>query len=558
MIKNSFISLHPNSKERTDAIGSIKYTLLLDYHVPTINSDTNPIEQIMESCQACCQGLFVDKTSNAGDSYSFFGDRILSNKYNNLYTSPLGHLDFFRLPKDIKLPQNLTLFHTMLLHHCILSSYHAILTELLNDQWVTSYSIENKIQHNGLYHLNTNNVLFFENKTIFHLSNKNSKKQSSQFASDFQRITKTHISALPQIMEFFAKEDTSGKSAAFQYKLQFSSLFYSICEIEAPKWKKLNRFNKFKGNNIYEKLNLFNTIETLTKIMPRKSQKESFFYIKPNDQTHKLTVPDALYHAYLTERIFNFNLFYSLLKNIKRIEDKTPYRLTQAPILSILENCKKLPNSFSRQYFLTYAFNQFFDEPFSYYDFWYKNDLDRSEIMMENTRSIQNSKKGFQLFMWQEQFERFVQYLSEFVIPVYEWCFIGMLMESIEQSHPTNTHTENLICAMNHITDYMNKNYQTISQPVSILPSNKEYSQDILDIISKHQNIEELCNLPSDAIQHIAINFFCSSDDVELNLTPLNPDFFKTRSTTSSSMSPQSNRDLIRKFYITLFHHYHF
>ena len=77
MIKNSYISLAPDSITRNDAVNSIKYTLLLDYRVPSINNDSDLIPSVMESCQNCCQGLFKDTLSPYKITFNFFGTSSL-------------------------------------------------------------------------------------------------------------------------------------------------------------------------------------------------------------------------------------------------------------------------------------------------------------------------------------------------------------------------------------------------------------------------------------------------------------------------------------------------
>ena len=62
-----------------------------------------------------------------------------------------------------------------------------------------------------------------------------------------------------------------------------------------------------------------------------------------------------IYQKYLTERVFDLNLFYSLLNIILFTEDNSQYQLNSKEILDTLALCQKLPNTFSRQLFVKYA-----------------------------------------------------------------------------------------------------------------------------------------------------------------------------------------------------------
>ena len=139
MITNTYIPLDKDSSVRNDAINTIKYTLLLDYQVPQYTDD-DLIFNVFRSCQKCCLGLFRDlkprheKVDESG--YHFFGRTFFDN-------------DFRRIGI---IPATLTLdtssgfepyLHNMIMQHCIISSYHAVLTALSKDASTTAYGIYN-------------------------------------------------------------------------------------------------------------------------------------------------------------------------------------------------------------------------------------------------------------------------------------------------------------------------------------------------------------------------------------------------------------------------------
>ena len=93
----------------------------------------------------------------------------------------------------------------------------------------------------------------------------------------------------------------------------------------------------------------------------------------------------------------------------------------------------------------------------SYHDFWFEHTLDMNNHVLG---SLPKSKFGFQLIRWLEQFELFCNYMAEFIIPIYEWCFTNMVMEVVEQkasiesnqNNPSDFHKLCLIKAMNTVS----------------------------------------------------------------------------------------------------------
>lgn len=544
MITNTYISLDPNSQIRMDALNTIKYTLMLDYRIPELNNRDNLIDNIMNNCQICCDGLFREDHS-LPDTFNFFGSLPLGKK-----PDPLFYLNYIR-PSS-----KLTSIPSMILHHCILSSYHAILTELLQNYRVSSYAMVNNIKTYGFQSLKKNGMVLLKDNRIKFKGQKDDIRSSkkSSLTSDFIRVVNSHkkIDLLSNIMKLMINSE-SEDSSNYNYSLQFSELCYRICQIKAPSWKRIKVTSKLEAIK-----------NTAASIEPHDISLRKIC-IKNNFNGNRT---DTLYHYYLTERIFNFSLFFSLLENIKQIESKTNYRLDQEYIIPILCLCKELPNVFSRQVFLKYAFGQIESKPESYSDFWLHNNYEKRYSMVELSRY----PKGFHFHRWIEQYKLFFKYLSSYIIPIYEWCFINMLLESIEQSSPNGTHFENLSEALDLLNKYMEKNGEAIMHPIQsekdVLDFIKQDGYDILlkqfnkdgikqiihnkgnvlDVITEHKNYLYLESLSKDSIEQIISNLLLSSEDLELNLPALNPNFFKN----DKAKAVNTNSSFIRKFYLDL------
>lgn len=515
MIKNTFFSLASNAQERIDALNAIRYTLLLPYNVPKLDRNSNFMDNLMHNCHECCRGLFSNK--NQTSYYFFFG------RSREALPFPLYYLNYEPVPVDLNVPTKDIGFHTMIMQHCIISTYHAILTELLNKKIVTSYSIANDIRNQGFYTLYKKGTISIQERdTQVNISSKASSEKSSEKssnASHFTGLTQTHIEVLPKVMDFLT---VNSPEDPFNYQLQFASLVNAINGIKVPKFKTLSPRTKKSPHNILD------GVEKLISSM------------NPFDKNNLSSV-DNLYQYYLIERLFNFNLFYGLLKNIKRIEERTTYRLCDPEILSVLLRCKNLPNVFSRQYFLKYAFDHIYDKPDSYSNFWHTQDLFRANTLMSSTRKHHTY---FQFTQWLEQYELFMNYMTKFVIPIYEWCFINMLLTAIEDKYPDKEHFFHLEKAIYFLADYMNNHYENILQPISFSDD-----MDIMDIITKHENFQELEDTFKKIRTQIMATFFDSEDTLELNLTPLNPGYFKDNPNAPIS---DNNESRIRKFYIDL------
>lgn len=577
MIKNSYISLKPSSANRTDAVNSIKYTLLLDYRAPIIENMENPIPEIMKSCRECCRGLFQDK----GDCkiyFDFFGDQELTELTYQKHHE-LAFLDVFP-PYDF-VGHNEDGFPPMILDHCVLSCYHAILTEMLHGTEVTSYELKNYLKGKGFYSLYKNKELNLESdKIVFNVEKFTDKKnrQKSSSASDFMRVVETHLKVLPYTKNLFTNADPDNTNqVTSKFPLQFSSLFFNICGIRSNSWSpfpkekakpekseakekdksvetdksnkdipKKDEEPKFKGYKIIKsnKHNVLQRFEDLTDEIFPKTDDNKFPKIPEKLFTNSSGNPvDGLYNCYITERIFNLNLTYSLLNMIIHIQNAAHFDLSHKNMIDLLCCCQNLPNVFSRQYFLQYALDKLVDKPISYLDFWHKHTPYSDDKPYE---SAKDRNHQFQFARWLEQFELFCNYMSQYVIPIYEWCFTNLLMDVIEQKYPNEQHKQHLLYAIDSLAGYMERNYEKILRPVEV-----SCNQDWVDIITKHKDNTAVIaeKFSESSLKRIFEALFPNEEkEIELNLAALNPDFFRSHNRGKAG----SNETRIRDFYIDL------
>lgn len=534
MVKNSYIPLLANSKYRKDAEGTLKYTLFLNYEISELNKEENAIEEIMKNCENCCSALLHDTPNSSNDLY-FFGRPMIINRLEDIN-------------KQNDWGNKLT---SMILQHCVMSSYHTILTELLYGKKITGYQLCNQVKNQGFHYLFNSGNLRLNNTATFSFPSSSSNRKLSSNAGSFIRTTQTHINTLSNVLSLFVVDDYESEDAPkpnFRYPLQFSNLFYRICSLRASVWKNLipsadlSKFNKDTALDIIETA----TINMEPRIsFPIKIPEKAFTDFHSD-------IVDGLYSYYLTERLFNFNLFYGLLRNIEKFDREKDYNFHQEDIIKVLCCCKKMPNIFSRQFFLEYAFSQFDLHPNSYNDYWHDNDLSRSGIHAESTRQM---PQGFHFAKWLQQYELFMNYMAEFIIPIYEWCFLLILIETIEGTYPSASHTEHLLKAVDLLADYLKKNSSSIFQPFS-----SSLDSDMVNIAVKHKNTSVLKDLPDKTIHQVMGECFSFNTEnkssgqnrminIDLNLKHLCPEFFITDRNRNAF---DTNYSRIRKFYIDL------
>ncbi len=518
MIRNSLISLTPDSIERQNAKNILKYTLLLDYSLPDTNQKQELIPNLMNSCHECCRYLF---NNTKQITYSFFGTP------KTPLPLPLFALNYDPLPSDLDSPINGMSLHTLILHHCIISSYHTLLTELLDTKTVTFYQLQNKIKSKGIYYLIKEHTKQLPDSGIrFCNPSKNPDSKSSRKASDLSKASENHIKKLSYMEDLISNNS--------KIKLQFSTLWHHICKIRTSDFNVLSSEN-FATENLLTK---FKTL--FLKLEPKYSSPEKSLHIGR-------TAIDTLYHYYITERIFNLNFLFSLTDNILRVHEKTSYRLCQPDILNILCSFKKLPNIFIRQYLLKFAFDHFFADVDSYNDFWFRQDIGRSGVIMSTTRTRPAS---FQFSEWIKQYKLFVNYFSDFIIPIYEWCFLIMLLEKTEELHPHLTHQEHVLEAIEVLAQYVESHYKEIMIPI---PGTADYLNIITSFSKDNRMFTDLGLSIFNNVQSVLLHNL--NDDQELNLFPFSPDYFKTdykhRSVSDANVA------LIRRFYIDLIRYSH-
>ena len=544
MIKNNSTPLSTESPIRIDAINTIKYTLLLDYHPPMYDENVESFfSSLFKHCQECCYRIFMDIPERSKSNASineFFG------RSGNWYDDVLSNFSTF--PPLLKLNETDIFTPNMynyIFQHCIISSYHAIQSALNNQNDINAYSIFNNIP--------------------------NSKIRSSK-TSNFIRSSKSHLSGLPFIEKLVLSPRSSEDS------LMFSPLFLEC-------WKDICNIDKRNFDYIYDSSKP--TYERFNHIL------NVYEKVYQNDPL----TPKQIHKRYILERIFNFDIFYYTLLICEALDRYSPtenydlrfvsknpdllnnestksittdmgfrsatFKQYKADIINLLSLVTDLPNAYSRKYFIIYALDLIIENTNSYENYWKYLDWDNDITILGKERA--NEPRGFSFQKWREQFILFVNYLSELVFPVYEWCFLGMLMESIEKKYNEKSNPDHMKIALEILEEYINDKNTLLSSPqlsstfsIQLLfkkiTKQTPYKYNNWDGAHRHSNYTSL-NISSDTLKLLISSFYDHKPDYNINLSEkLTPSYFRFK--TDTSLEGPTLK--VRKLYFDILKEYHF
>lgn len=531
MIKNTRVSLEPNDLPRQTAKGIIQYTLLLDYQCPkSTPNDEDYISQIVEATDLCCFPL-MNQTSYMVE-YDFFGSNIKYAPDNLLY---LNRYPVSSEPPN--LPQDIS-FSKLLVQNSLMNAYHVLLTEYLDNCTTTSYQIVNQLKgagaHKAMSSIKNGHscVVIKDNKTeCLNLPKHGSSSNlSSSQAATFGKKYATRLAAFPTLFAFTGiKPEANSGDASFTYNLQYAALTKRIVD---AKHDHLNCiFNCNKKNISAEKIadSLSQLIEHFTPAFYYGPSKTTNIFTEQNNDTI-----DGVYECYLAEKVFSINLFHNTLKIIQKAEEQhdNRYNFKHTESLKIIAKCKQLSCPFISPYLLQFAFDHINNDTTSYHDYWDRHSFNSRDIFASRAKK----PSGFHYGQWLRQFELFVDYLSSYIIPVYDWCFLSMLLEGIEIEYPKYNYLQRLELAITMLGNHIQTNAKNILFPLKITAPKNPTS--FFPTGSSTEWVDELRKL------------FYNEHSVNLNIAPLTRDTFTSKKNANGVVHINDNLQAIRDLYI--------
>lgn len=527
MIKNIRNSLDPKDFPRQTAKGIIQYTLLLNYQRPEIGpDDKNYISQIVDATDLCCFPLM--NQSSYMVEYDFFGSNIKYSPYSFLFLNRYPNaLEIPDLPRDIS-------FSKLLVQNSIMSAYHALLTEYLNNCTTTSYQIVNRLKGAGAHKAmstiknGSSCVLIKEDKTECLSLPKHgvTSKQNSSEAATFGKQYANRLDVFPSLFSFVAsRSETTSSNTSFAYKLQYAAFTKRIVDVKQSHLSCILNCKKDKNpaENIAESLSqLIKHFTPAFVASPLKAT--SILKSEGND------IVDEVYEYYLSEKVFSFNLFHNTLKIIQESENQhnNRYNFKHSESLKIIAKCKQLPCPFIAPYLLQFAFDHISDDTNSYHDYWSRHSLNSRDVFASRIKK----PSGFHYGQWLHQFELYIDYLSSYVIPVYDWCFLSMLLEGIEKNHPNDSHLQHLELAITLLGNYIETNAKNIIFPLEI--ESREFFP---------------TDFPTEWVDQLR-RLFYNEHSVNLNIKPLTIEMFSSRRNVNGVSVANDNLSSIRDLYI--------
>lgn len=479
------IDLSKGSPCRQAAEGILRYAFHIDYAVPDITTE-NP--ELITSLKRICMNVCSQLTNGSGRP--FFGSNTLNT--------------------DTILYDN-TFLYEIIINDSILEVFHTIIQILIGDRYFPAYTI-----------LGLTNIYDAVNTSTENNLNKYSRdhghpKESWEATDLNKKLTK--ISALPTFKMLVGSQ--ADCKPPLHFNPVFASFYNAITSI------RLDRINRvFCPDSIFKIDDLSILEQMRNSITPAIIEHKQLSDSKWNNN-----IVDTIFHYYLTEKITNINLFYSLLNNIKYTEKHTNYRFNNQETLSILSQFLRLPNVFSRMHLVRYAFDYVDKNTRSGLDFM--NDMNYNELLPSVYKNplifIEPQYNMYSFERWHTQVQYMISFLSQQLIPACSWCFLLILLQIIEKENERNTSCDQkdiLRKAVSLLGDYISKNADIIMHPVTLKCNDRNIG---LDLFSKYESEWTLYygNSDIDSIAFLFKRFFHQCNRTEYLITPLSETIFE-------------------------------
>lgn len=197
-------------------------------------------------------------------------------------------------------------------------------------------------------------------------------------------------------------------------------------------------------------------------------------YIRDNSN---YTRSDKVYLLFKLEEMFDLNMTDCLFQEIRLMRNSGRIVGVSEADVEKYAKCSLLPNYLSRKYYLQMAIDSLLDSKYEKSeDFFYPYEKDAWGFYSDYPKDI--STQSNELVMWETRFQRFVKYLSNLAIPVFENYFFILLFDyySIEGRDAV---------------DVLNHMYEEI---VSYINTNPLFEIEQNEMIEPPKNVIDLAN----------------------------------------------------------------
>lgn len=473
-----------------EAQKTLEYTLLLPKITAVNSSQEDWVSNALVQCHCACHSrLFYLNNGN------FFGDfnchcndsAKLYDLHQNIITEYNEESPLSFLKKDF--------FANTILSQCILSAYDAIMHILIQEKYLKSYSLANIVKKQGFNELTTSGIL----KSDFSCKRKTLADTigASSYASAFESKLNTHLDIWKS-----TKFIDILPYAANKIPLLDSALIYRLANIDSRLFKNyLELYNQGNSKSLKDNSAIWNTyVDFHTAISEDLPKNET----------------DRLYYLYRLENLFSLNLANCVLQNVYQLKyagKPYPDGINDYKTISML--CK-LPNVFSRNLYLQFAFDAIWNDVSpqgSFFDQLFKPE------QVVYTKQI----KPFNIHEWLLYFEKFCRFFSELVYPVYEWYFLLTLLKTVEENTKAGF-IDKMIILQKELSHFIEKHHEYIENPLTgeknsglSLLSNYDNDKIIKPVYYKtnDKDLKKIFSTPSQDIH--------SLPNIAMLLTTMNP-----------------------------------
>ncbi|MBQ7562379.1 MAG: hypothetical protein IJT16_00135 [Lachnospiraceae bacterium] len=560
MITNTPIPLGKDSEIRQNAKNLIEYTVLQKRFKPIQEKHFGTPSPISDSSEQqisddrlteiiiCIENASFDLCTELLPSdvypYSFFGTQYAGNRKVTRQALISDTMIFKGWDTTKRRPN----FIQLLLNDSVFHCYHALLTELLSYTENAYISAGNVIQNKGggfdslKTHLKMRS--FKENKEpmlkISRRSYANSYKEKIGNSSNFNRTVKRVNEMMGQRLDLMVSQK-EGVSSSLLYSIQFSPIAYLLSYIDPPVDRERSRGRSILDSRSFLVDCYLLPDDTPNNISPKKTEQKNihksfidsistiYSILCSNAKTafKSLTFVDKIYASYILNRILGLDSFFYLCKNLEEIS-KTKgtdffglgYDQYSQEILSQIFN---FPNTFTAGYLIRYPFEFFGSDTVSFLDYWDNMNIYKNNILGEKSPS----PKGFQYDYWLMQFKAYIDYLTNFIEPIIDWCFLINLMEYVERCEPDSSHIKHLELGLSILSAYIRDNAKDLICPFELSDSKsvETVSTDVWGSANK-PDLNPWMQISSDIDSHAIFQLYLKRD-FDLNLKPLDLGLFE-------------------------------
>lgn len=436
MKKIAFQNIEEFKHYSYEARNTLLYSLLIPQIKPIEENQDKWMDCAINQCRtACSSAIFYN------ENYDFFGvtnDDIFPSYISSIFAKTLNEANFNFDGNNNLLSKANDFFQNTIIMHCIMSSYDTVIQLLSAESNITSYALINKIENKGYNELLNLDIITKDFKCS--RSEGIETKTFSSKASGFSKKINTHCEILKQ--NNFV--DTFYKNGIL--KASYSDLFYNLMDTDLRLLKNM--------------MSLYSDSDTYTEKYKDKNWKTSKDFYEfllpidwrnPEELSYSNSITDKLYLVYKTENFFGLELASCITQNINQLKEYGklyPDGINEVKIIALMS---RLPNVFSRNLYLQFAFEVLWGNIEKKGTF-FKN------ILRPESVATQEGTSTLNIHDWLMEYQKFCVFFSDFVFPIYEWYFLLILLDTVKQKGIQNP----LITLQELLSDYIEKNHSQI------------------------------------------------------------------------------------------------